>query len=153
MDRISSFEVNHLTLKQGMYISRIDDEIITYDIRLIKPNTPPFLEMAPIHTMEHLFATYARNLYPKNIVYFGPMGCRTGFYLLTKNLNHQDAINLVIKSMKFISNFEGVIPGVSEIECGNYLEHNLDMARVYAKAMCDVLENWTVEKLDYKYTN
>ncbi len=87
MQKIKSFEVDHTKLDVGMYISRIDDDIVTYDIRMVKPNTPPFLENAGLHTFEHLFATYVRNSnFSKNIVYVGPMGCRTGFYLLTKKL-------------------------------------------------------------------
>lgn len=149
MKKIASFEVDHTKLEKGLYISRIDDDIVTYDIRMIKPNTPPFLENAVIHTIEHIFATFARNEYPKNIVYFGPMGCRTGFYLLTKDLSHSEVIRLVRKAMKFICEFEGDIPGVSEKECGNYLEHDLAKAKVYTKNMYDVLDNWNEDKLNY----
>ena len=151
MQKISSFEVDHTKLEKGLYISRIDDDIVTYDIRMIKPNSPPFLEIAAIHTIEHLFATFARNEYPKNIVYFGPMGCRTGLYLLTKGLEHNEVIKLTQDSMKFISEFVGEIPGVSEIECGNYLEHDLEKAKEYAKDIHRVLENWIEQRLDYNY--
>ncbi len=149
MKKIASFEVDHTKLEKGLYISRIDDDIVTYDIRMVKPNTPPFLENSAIHTIEHIFATFARNEYPKNIVYFGPMGCRTGFYLLTKDLSHNEVISLVKKAMKFIYTFEGDIPGVSEQECGNYLEHDLDKAKVYANNMCNILNNWNEDKLNY----
>ncbi len=149
MKKIASFEVDHTKLEKGLYISRIDDDIVTYDIRMIKPNTPPFLENAAIHTIEHIFATFARNEYPKNIVYFGPMGCRTGFYLLTKDLSHSEVIRLVKKAMKFVCEFEGNIPGVSEKECGNYLEHDLAKAKVYAKNMCNTLDSWNEDKLNY----
>ena len=149
MKKIASFEVDHTKMEKGLYISRIDDDIVTYDIRMIKPNTPPFLENAAIHTIEHIFATFTRNEYPKNIVYFGPMGCRTGFYLLTKDLSHSEVIKLVKKAMKFICEFKGDIPGVSEKECGNYLEHDLPNAKVYAKDMCNILDNWNEDKLNY----
>ena len=151
MKKITSFEVDHIKLEKGMYISRIDNDIITYDIRMVKPNTPPYLENAALHTIEHLFATFARNKYEKNIVYFGPMGCLTGFYLLTRNLEHKKAIKLVKDTMKFISEFEGEIPGASEIECGNYLLHDLNQAKIYTSFMCKVLENWNELKLDYNY--
>lgn len=150
MQKIKSFEVNHTKLDVGMYISRVDDDIVTYDIRMVKPNTPPFLDNAGLHTFEHLFATYVRNSsLSKNIVYVGPMGCRTGFYLLTRKISHNDAIKLVQKTMNFIANFDGEIPGASEKECGNYLDHNLKLARLYAKKMSLILENWGTSKLDY----
>jgi S-ribosylhomocysteine lyase len=151
MQKIASFQVDHTELEKGLYISRIDDDITTYDIRMIKPNTPPFLEIAAVHTIEHLFATFARNEYPKNIIYFGPMGCRTGFYLLTKNLDNIDVIKLVQNAMNFIANFEGKIPGVSETECGNYLDHDLKKAKKYAVDMCEILKNWDEHKLDYAH--
>lgn len=151
MQKIASFEVDHTKLEKGLHISRIDNDIVTYDIRIIKPNVPPFLEVAAIHTIEHLFATFARNKYPKNIIYFGPMGCRTGFYLLTKDLDHEKVIDLVKNSMNFITRFKGEIPGVSKIECGNYLEHDLGKAKEYASDIFKVLENWNESDLDYKY--
>lgn len=150
MQKIKSFEVDHTKLNVGMYISRIDDDIVTYDIRMVKPNTPPFLENAGLHTFEHLFATYVRNSsFSNNIVYVGPMGCRTGFYFLTRKMNHEDAVNLVQEAMNFIANFEGEIPGASEKECGNYLDHNLKMAKLYGKKMSGVLKNWNISDLEY----
>ena len=93
MEKIASFQVDHTRLLPGMYISRIDDDVATYDIRFIKPNTPPFMPVAAMHTIEHLFATYARSsAWGKGIVYVGPMGCRTGFYLLTRTGGHPDAV-------------------------------------------------------------
>lgn len=150
MQKIKSFEVDHTKLDVGMYISRVDDDIVTYDIRMVKPNTPPFLESSGLHTFEHLFATYVRNSkFSNNVVYAGPMGCRTGFYFLTKKMSHEDAINLVKETMNFIANFDGEIPGASEKECGNYLDHNLKLAKLYAKKMSLVLENWDAENLEY----
>lgn len=150
MEKIKSFSVDHNKMEKGMYISRIDDDIITYDIRMVKPNTPPYLENAAIHTLEHLFATFVRNSkFSKNIVYVGPMGCRTGFYFLTKNLNHSYAINLVIDSMRYIGSFSGEIPGATKIECGNYLDHDLKKAKEYAKMMLKILKDYKVEDLKY----
>ncbi len=150
MQKIKSFEVDHDKISEGMYISRVDDDITTYDIRMVKPNTPPFLENAGLHTFEHLFATFVRNsIYSENIVYVGPMGCRTGFYLLTRKISHNQSIELVKSTMKFISDFEGEIPGQTRQECGNYLDHDLKKAKQYAKKMLIVLENWTEPDLYY----
>jgi len=150
MERIKSFEVNHNKIDKGMYISRIDGDIITYDIRMVKPNTPPYLNYGGIHTFEHLFATYARNSkFGAHIVYVGPMGCRTGFYLLTRSLSHEDAILMVNESLNFIAEFSGEIPGVSIEECGNYKEHNLAEAKSYGAMMRDVLKDWTPKALNY----
>ncbi len=150
MKKIKSFEINHDKLEKGMYVSRIDDDITTYDIRMVKPNTPPYLENAGLHTFEHIFATYLRNSkYAKNIIYVGPMGCRTGFYLLIRDLSQEIAISLVKNALNFISEFEGSIPGASKRECGNYKNHDLLKARFYAKDMLSVLENWQVSNLNY----
>lgn len=150
MKTIKSFEVDHTKIEKGMYISRTDEDIVTYDIRMIKPNTPPCLENSGLHTFEHLLATYVRNSENgKNIVYVGPMGCRTGFYMLTRDLAHDSAIKLVQNSMSYIKDFDGYIPGVSEKECGNYKDHNLNKAKTYAADMCKVLKNWDVNKLNY----
>lgn len=150
MQKIESFKVDHTKINKGMYISRIDDDIVTYDIRMVKPNTPPFLENAGLHTFEHLFATYLRNTDVSNkIIYVGPMGCRTGFYLLTRNLDHKQAIELVKDAMKFISDFDSKIPGASEVECGNYKDHDLLKAREYAKDMLLVLDKYEVYMLSY----
>ena len=151
MKKIASFTVNHNILEKGMYISRVDEDIITYDIRMKKPNGGDYLENAAMHTFEHLFATYARNSeYKDNIIYVGPMGCRTGFYLLVRNkITHNDALKLTQESFNFVKNFNDKIPGTNKIECGNYLEHNLQGAKEIAKDMSIVLENWTVEKMEY----
>ena len=150
MQKIKSFEIDHTKLDVGMYISRIDGDIVTYDIRMVKPNTPPFLENAGLHTFEHLFATYVRNSeFSNNIVYVGPMGCRTGFYLLTRELPHEKAIKLVQESTDFIADFEGDIPGATEKECGNYLDHDLPKAKEYAIKTQKVLLNWQINNLEY----
>ncbi|MBO7218182.1 MAG: S-ribosylhomocysteine lyase [Clostridia bacterium] len=152
MKRIASFTVNHDTLLKGMYISRIDKDVVTYDIRMKKPNGGDYLSTPAAHTIEHLFATYARNTAESdNIIYVGPMGCRTGFYFLTRDtVSHERAIEIVKESMDFIANFEGEIPGNTARECGNYLEHDLEGAKVIAKDMSAVLENWKKSDLEYK---
>ncbi|MBE6856113.1 MAG: S-ribosylhomocysteine lyase [Ruminococcus sp.] len=152
MEKIASFQVDHTKFSVGMYISRVDDDIITYDVRMVKPNGGVYISNPSLHTIEHLFATYARNsAFGKNIIYVGPMGCRTGFYLLTRGLSHENAIALVRDAYRFIADFDGVIPGLSEIECGNYLEHDLDSAKRDVLPLLEVLENYSVDMLDYAY--
>lgn len=152
MKKIASFTVNHDTLEKGMYISRIDGDIITYDIRMKKPNGGEYLDMRAAHTLEHLFATFARNgPFGADIIYIGPMGCKTGFYLLTRDtLSRENAIALVQESMAFIRAYTGEIPGNTRKECGNYLYHDLDGARKIADDMHAVLSGWKVENLQYK---
>lgn len=152
MKKIASFTVNHDVLQKGMYVSRIDGDIVTYDIRMKIPNGGDYLCMKSAHTIEHLFATFARNsIHGDKIVYVGPMGCKTGFYLLVRDtLSHAQAIALVKESMDFIATYQGEIPGNTRKECGNYLYHDLSGAREIAKDMQAVLKDWSVEKLRYK---
>lgn len=152
MEKIKSFCVNHNKLKKGMYLSRVDGDAITYDIRMAVPNSGRYLENDGIHSFEHLFATYVRNSkYADSVIYAGPMGCRTGFYLVLRDkVSHKEAIALVQDACRFIAGYEGAIPGASAIECGNYLEHNLQKAKAYGQDMCEVLQNWTVEQLQYE---
>lgn len=150
MKRIASFEVDHNRLQPGMYLSRTDGDVITYDLRFVRPNTPPYLEPAVMHTVEHIFATYVRNSpETEQIIYFGPMGCRTGFYFLTRGMAHARAIELTRETLAFIASFEGEIPGASAVECGNYLEQDLPGARRAAAFMLDVLKDWTPADLAY----
>ncbi len=150
MKRIASFCVDHNKLVEGMYTSRIDGDITTYDIRMVRPNGGTFLENAAMHTFEHLFATYARNSkFEKSIIYVGPMGCRTGFYFLVRDLSPVDSITLVREVMDFISKYNDAIPGTTAIECGNYREHDLNGAKKIASKMVVVLKDWTVEQLEY----
>lgn len=153
MKRIASFSVNHDKLEKGMYVSRIDGDVVTYDIRMKKPNSDDFLSTGAMHTFEHLFATYARNTeFQDNIVYVGPMGCRTGFYFLVRDkITHEQALNIVKESLEFVKNFEGQIPGSTKIECGNYLDHDLKGARKIAIDMKGVLKDWNMEKMNYEY--
>lgn len=150
MERIDSFNVDHTKLLRGMYISRIDGDVITYDIRTRRPNVEDVMENGAIHTLEHLFATYVRNTEQKNnIIYFGPMGCRTGFYFLTTGITHADALKLTQDALEFIASFEGDVPGVSAIECGNYRDHDLEGAKKEAADQAEILKSWTTADMIY----
>lgn len=144
MERIASFCVDHTKLLPGMYLSRQDGsagEILTWDIRMKRPNQGEYLSPAAAHTLEHLFATYARNSkYSSGVVYVGPMGCLTGFYLLTTGLTDAEALNLVRDAFAWMAQFEGPIPGASAVECGNYLMMDPIAARKEAAAMLSVLQ-------------
>ena len=151
MKKIASFTIDHTILQKGMYISRIDGDCITYDIRTKKPNKEPVMANGAIHTLEHLFATFVRNSDIGNsVIYFGPMGCRTGFYFITRDtVSYEKAIDVTKKAFAFCLGFEGEIPGASEKECGNYRDHDLEGAKEIAKDMIKVLDGWTAEKLKY----
>lgn len=140
MKKIASFTVNHLDLLPGIYVSRKDNVngniLTTFDIRMTRPNYEPVLNTAEVHTIEHLAATYLRNHeeYGNSIIYFGPMGCRTGFYLImTGDYDSKDIVELVKELFLFISEYEGEVPGASPRDCGNYLDMNLPMAKYVSK--------------------
>ena len=150
MKRIASFEVDHTVLTEGMYLSRQDGDVTTWDVRFVRPNTPPFLEMPAVHTIEHLVATYVRNsAFANRIVYFGPMGCRTGFYFLTRDMTDAESLDLMREALAFTAAFEGAIPGVSAVECGNWLEHDLEKAKAYAASMVAILNQKTAADMRY----
>ncbi|MDO5156806.1 MAG: S-ribosylhomocysteine lyase [Eubacteriales bacterium] len=157
MEKIASFTVNHLTLLPGVYVSRTDkvgDEVITtFDLRMTRPNFEPVMNTAEIHTLEHLGATFLRNHaeYKDKIIYFGPMGCRTGFYMvLAGAYTSEDVVPLVKEMYAFMKDFEGEVPGAAARDCGNYLDMNLNMAKfVAAKYYDEVLENITSERMYY----
>ena len=151
MKTIASFTVDHDKLEKGMYISRIDGDAVTYDIRMKKPNGGDYLSNGALHTFEHLFATYARNSeYSDSVIYVGPMGCRTGFYLILRDsVSKENAIKLVQDSFRFVADFSGRITGSERRECGNYLEHDPEGARAVAKDMLNVLEGYTAAGLEY----
>ncbi len=150
MEKIASFTVDHTVLQRGMYISRIDGDVITYDIRTRRPNVEEVMENGAIHTLEHLFATYVRNSeFKDNIIYFGPMGCRTGFYFLTTGMTHADALKLTKAALEFTADFEGEVPGVSAVECGNYRDHDLEGAKKEAADQLEILKNWTTADMIY----
>ena len=138
MEKIQSFTVDHTKILPGMYISRVDGDVTTYDLRFCRPNYET-LDGAAMHTIEHLFATYIRNT-DLDVLYFGPMGCLTGFYLLIRNADHVKVWEEIKKVLDSISTFEGEIFGSTEIECGNYKYHNLPEAKRAAKAFRIVLE-------------
>ena len=152
MKMIASFTVDHDKLKKGMYTSRIDGDVVTYDIRMKAPNAGDYLGDNEMHTMEHIFATYVRNTeHSDNIIYVGPKGCRTGFYFLVRdNISPELAIKLVYDSMVYIRDFTGEIPGAERKRCGNYLAQDLDGAKKVAADMVAVLSDWTPEKLVYE---
>ena len=157
MKKIESFQVNHLDLKRGIYVSRRDNInghiITTFDIRMTEPNNEPVMNTAEIHTIEHLGATFLRNhsVYDKETVYFGPMGCRTGFYLILKgDLTSEDIAGIVNEMFYFIMNFNDEVPGSDARSCGNYLDMNLSMAKYEAsKYYNEVLSNLTDKNLIY----
>lgn len=150
MNRIASFCVDHDKLLPGIYVSRIDGDITTYDIRMKTPNQPPFLENPVMHTIEHLFATFARNsLYADKIIYFGPMGCRTGFYFLVRDMEQKTALQLMLSILRQITEYEGEIPGNSSKECGNYKEHDLAGAIAEVKKFYQVVQDWSVAGMQY----
>ena len=134
MERIASFCVDHTRLDRGMYLSRQDGDVLTWDIRMKKPNHGDYLSTGSAHTLEHLFATYARNSqYKDGVIYVGPMGCRTGFYLLLAgDLEPRDVEELVQAMFRFIRDYEGPVPGAAARDCGNYLDMNLPMAKLLA---------------------
>ena len=151
MQRIASFAVNHDKLEKGLYVSRIDGDVVTYDVRMKKPNAGDYLANPALHTLEHLLATYLRNTeWKESVVYVGPMGCRTGFYVLMRDsVSRRQVIQLLKESFAFVVDFTGVIPGSTRVECGNYLEHDLDGAKEVARDMMTVLQNWTEEDMTY----
>lgn len=151
MKKIASFTVNHNTLKPGVYVSRTDGDAVTYDIRLKKPNAGEYITPKSLHTTEHLLATYVRNSeYSDDVIYAGPMGCRTGYYLILRDsVTKESLIEMLRNAFRFIADFSGEIPGSSAIECGNYLEHDLAAAKADAAEYCKVLENVTAESMVY----
>ncbi len=152
MKTIASFTVNHDTLQPGLYISRIDGDVVSYDVRMKKPNAGDYLPVPALHTLEHLFATFARNSeLGGEVIYVGPMGCRTGFYLLLRDrVSRAQALDLTRRSMAFAAAFEGEIPGAKRRECGNYREHDLAGARAAAAEMLETLRDWSPERMDYQ---
>lgn len=156
MEKIASFTVNHLNLEPGIYESRVDwvydIPIKTYDLRFTRPNREPVMNTADIHTIEHLVATYLRNCKDvrDDIIYFGPMGCRTGFYLIIKgNYDHEAIFELVRDSFLFVVSYEGEIPGATARDCGNYLDQNLPMAKYVSQRYIHDLASLKTHDLRY----
>ncbi|MDD4475727.1 MAG: S-ribosylhomocysteine lyase [Eubacteriales bacterium] len=151
MQRIASFTVDHTILQPGIYISRVDGDITTYDLRQRKPNADDYLDHSTMHTFEHLFATYIRNdkIVGSNIIYFGPMGCQTGAYLLVRNTNDLAVFEAVKNALRSIINHQGEVFGNSEVECGNFKTLDLDKAKAEAKSYLAILE--TINNPTFKY--
>ena len=156
MEKITSFTIDHIQLQPGVYVSRKDqvgaETVTTFDLRLTSPNEEPVMNTAEIHTMEHLAATYLRNepAWKDSVLYFGPMGCRTGFYLLMKgDLTSREILGLVTDCFRFIRDFRGEVPGASAKDCGNYLDMNLPMANYWGAKYTALLENITEDRLVY----
>ncbi len=156
MEKITSFTIDHIKLQPGLYVSRKDavggETVTTFDLRLTSPNEEPVMNTAEMHTIEHLAATYLRNepQWKDKVLYFGPMGCRTGFYLLLcGDLSSRDVLGLVGDCFRFIGAFAGEVPGASAKDCGNYLDMNLPMANYWGKKYAALLENIDDTRLVY----
>ena len=149
--KIASFTINHDTLKPGMYVSRIDGDCVTYDLRLKIPNAGDYLGQGALHTLEHLIATYVRSSpLTDEVIYFGPMGCRTGFYLILRDkVSKADALQLCRKAFEFAAGFTGAIPGARRRECGNYRGHDLPGAKREAAQYAEVLRSCSEDSMDY----
>ena len=157
MEKIASFTINHIKLQPGVYVSRKDhigaETVTPFALRMTSPNEEPVMNTAEVHAIEHLAATYLRNdpEFGDKIVYFGPMGCRTGFYLLLAgDYESKDIVALVTRTYEFVRDFEGEIPGASPRDCGNYLDMNLGMAKYLAKRyLTEVLYDISADRLIY----
>ena len=156
MEKITSFTIDHIKLQPGIYVSRKDavgkETVTTFDLRLTSPNEEPVMNTAEMHTIEHLAATYLRNEpnWKEKVLYFGPMGCRTGFYLLLKgDFGSREVLPLVTDCFRFIAEFAGEVPGASAKDCGNYLDMNLSMANYWGRKYTALLENIADDRLVY----
>ena len=156
MEKITSFTIDHIKLQPGLYVSRKDkigtEAVTTFDLRLTSPNEEPVMNTAEMHTIEHLAATYLRNEphWKEKVLYFGPMGCRTGFYLLLAgDYRSEEIVPLVRECFCFIRDFRGEVPGASAMDCGNYLDMNLPMANYWGAKYAALLENIPQDRLVY----
>ena len=156
MEKITSFTIDHIRLQPGLYVSRKDrvgsETVTTFDLRLTKPNEEPVMNTAEVHTIEHLAATFLRNepSWKDRVLYFGPMGCRTGFYLLLAgDLTAPEVLPLVTDCFRFVRDYQGEVPGASAKDCGNYLDMNLPMANYWGKRYVSLLETITPDRLTY----
>ncbi len=156
MKKIASFTIDHIRLQPGLYVSRKDwigaETLTTFDLRLTSPNEEPVMNTAEVHTIEHLAATFLRNHpdWADKVVYFGPMGCRTGFYLiLAGDMTSREVLPLVLDCFRFIRDFRGEVPGASAMDCGNYLDMNLPIANYWGSRYAALLEHITPDRLVY----
>jgi len=156
MEKITSFTIDHIRLQPGLYVSRKDpvggETVTTFDLRFTSPNEEPVMNTAEMHAIEHLAATFLRNhpVWKDKVLYFGPMGCRTGFYLLlVGDLESRDVLSLVRECFRFVAEFTGEIPGASARDCGNYLDMNLPMANYWGKRYAALLDDPDPSRLVY----
>ena len=156
LEKITSFTVDHIRLQPGLYVSRKDrvgkETVTTFDLRVTSPNDEPVMNTAEVHTIEHLAATYLRNepMWKEKVLYFGPMGCRTGFYLLLSgDYSSKDVLPLVRNCFRFVAEYDGEVPGACAKDCGNYLDMNLPMANYWGNRYCDLLEHIDSSRLEY----
>ena len=152
MERIASFQVDHTKLLPGLYLSRRDGDVVTFDLRFKKPNTGDLLSNSEMHSVEHLIATLLRNSREKDsVVYFGPMGCQTGFYFLFdgKRLSLDGAVGLLKEVFSAAAEYGGEMPGASAAECGNYRNLDVETGKAVCRFYRDVIADWTAEKLSY----
>lgn len=152
MDRIASFTVDHNKLLPGLYLSRRDGSVVTFDLRFKKPNTGDLLTNAEMHSAEYLIATLLRNSRAREaVVYFGPMGCQTGFYFLFDStlLSIADAVELLKEVFSAAAEFDGEMPGKSAVECGNYINLDVELGKAVCKFYAELIAHWTEEKLAY----
>ena len=149
LKQIASFSVNHDNITEGIYISRIDGDVTTYDMRTRVPNAGDYMDNITMHTFEHMFATMVRSSeIGDDVIYFGPMGCQTGFYLLVRNADNDKVLSVTLDILNKIIAYEGKVPGASRVECGNYLSLSLESAKTEAKRYLSVL---TSKEIDFKY--
>lgn len=147
--KIESFKIDHNKLKEGIYISRIDGDIVTYDLRTRKPNMGDYMDNSAMHSVEHMVATYIRSSsVGENIIYFGPMGCQTGFYLLVKDEAPETVLSVLKETLEKVINHKGEVFGASRIECGNYKNLDIDKAKKECERYLEILNNYTP---DFKY--
>ena len=150
MKRITSFSVDHDYIVPGVYLSRIDGDITTYDLRTRRPNCGDYMDDVTMHTVEHMLATFFRNSeIADQVIYFGPMGCQTGFYLLVRDADHEQVLGILRQSLRKTIEHDGAVFGASRKECGNFQSLNLDCAKRECTAYLSAIENWTKDMLDY----
>jgi len=150
MDRIASFSVDHRYIVPGVYISRVDGDVTTYDLRTRRPNTGDVMNNVQMHSTEHLFATFIRNSELKeNVIYFGPMGCQTGYYLIIRDADHKKVIEVIKKTLWSIMSYDGPMPGKSEIECGNFANLDVGAAKDDCRRYYNAIKNITKDDLAY----
>ena len=149
VEKIESFKIDHNKLREGIYVSRIDGDIVTYDLRTRKPNMGDFMDNATMHSVEHMIATYIRSSeLASDIIYFGPMGCQTGFYLLVRNAKNEKVLSVLKETLEKVINHEGEVFGASQIECGNYKNLDITLAKEECRKYLEILNGYTP---DFKY--